>query len=226
MDAIPAGTSSMDQYASVISQLLSLSGEPDCSSWNIADDTNPDQSYRPTFYLDCSSFGQFETGGTGPTSIVSSNLNVAWYLSTCYEVFGVPVSPDTDTVNIVYGSTRPWGSNYAFVSSLSDPYQSLQVNQTSLLASQVFYVETLGTLLPFLPSSLPPFFLSLLPFSSFFLPFSSSSSSPSPFSFPLPFLPSPSLRYHPLILSSPLLLTKIVQIQYSILYRDQALARM
>ena len=195
MDAIPAGTSSMDQYASVISQLLSLSGEPDCSSWNIADDTNPDQSYRPTFYLDCSSFGQFETGGTGPTSIVSSNLNVAWYLSTCYEVFGVPVSPDTDTVNIVYGSTRPWGSNYAFVSSLSDPYQSLQVNQTSLLASQVFYVETLGTLLPFLP----PFFLSLLPFSSFFLSFSSPSFPSSLPSLPLvsPFLPSPSLSLSP-----------------------------
>ena len=59
-DAMKNATDAMDTYAKAISDLLILSGVPDCNDWNIAGDTDPSDSFRPTYYLYCAYLGQFE----------------------------------------------------------------------------------------------------------------------------------------------------------------------
>jgi hypothetical protein len=72
---------------------------------------------------------------------------VPYYLTMCVDVFDVLLIPNTAETNIVYGAKFPWGSNYAFVSTLSDPFARLEVNDTSLDNSLALNVLTTGLFL-------------------------------------------------------------------------------
>lgn len=156
MFEIPYGTSYMNQYAECITTILEASGVTDCYSWSLGASENVNSTFRPTFYLDCTAFGQFNTAGpTTATTIVSQRLDVEWYLDMCSQVFETVLIPNTEETNIVYGAKYPWGSNYAFVSTLSDPYYFLEVNDTSLSGSEVYNIPTTESIFSFLSGENP-----------------------------------------------------------------------
>lgn len=74
-------------------------------------------------------------------------LTVPWYLSICSNIFEVLMQPQTNSINQSFGGLEPWGSNYAFVTSTSDPFRALVVNETNLLNSEIIRVTTIGKFL-------------------------------------------------------------------------------
>ena len=75
---------------------------------------------------------------------MSHKVNYLWYLSVCEDLFGTVLVPNVDQTNTVYGALEPWGTNYAFVTSTSDPFRALVVNETTLPQSEIIRVATLS----------------------------------------------------------------------------------
>mmetsp|Transcript_46887 Transcript_46887/g.71708 ORF Transcript_46887/g.71708 Transcript_46887/m.71708 type:complete len:169 (-) Transcript_46887:98-604(-) len=73
-----------------------------------------------------------------------------FYLNMCEEVFGTVLIPDVDQTNVAYGALSPWGTNYAFVSTTSDPFRALVINETSLPQSKAIHIPTLTSIFSFL----------------------------------------------------------------------------
>ena len=78
------------------------------------------------------------------TTIVSDQVDSYFYLNTCEILFKEWLVPAIDETNNAYNGLHPTGSNYAFVTSTSDPFRYLVVNDTDLPQSDIIRIVTAG----------------------------------------------------------------------------------
>jgi hypothetical protein len=110
-----------------------------CEEWDFALDNgthigNSNADFRPTYYLECTQLGQFETPSNSSTSLLPMQMNLDWYLGVCHRLFAnIPAKPPVDLVNSNFGGNNPKGCNMIFVNSVNDPYAGLGPNLTNIV---------------------------------------------------------------------------------------------
>jgi hypothetical protein len=113
-----------------------FSGLP-CSGWDIARDT-AQQHFRSTFYLQCSTLGQFEASADTSRSLMPTAVNITWFNRLCPHLYNNALHgvPDYNLFNSEFGGANPSGCNKVFVRSENDAYA--QIGATSGVAGDVF----------------------------------------------------------------------------------------
>eukprot|EP00164_Ancoracysta_twista_P009451 GFYU01013989.1.p1 GENE.GFYU01013989.1~~GFYU01013989.1.p1 ORF type:complete len:536 (+),score=183.51 GFYU01013989.1:53-1660(+) len=79
---------------------------------------------RQWLWQSCTEFGWFPVAPAS-NPLRSSLLTASWFTSVCKDVFGKPLTPRVDTVNMNYGGANIKNTKAVFVIHASDPWNSL-----------------------------------------------------------------------------------------------------
>jgi thymus-specific serine protease len=89
---------------------------------------------RSWFWQKCTEFGFFKT--PNKSGIFSPSADLEYHLDACRAIFGRPLEPNTDWINISYGGDHPHGRRIVYANGSVDPWHNLGV-LSSLSSSQI-----------------------------------------------------------------------------------------
>jgi Serine carboxypeptidase S28 len=79
---------------------------------------------RQWTYLVCSQLGWFQGPGPYPEYAMRSSLiNMSFYQQWCEQVFGIPIWPDINQINVEFGGRNIQSSNTILTNGCEDPWQ-------------------------------------------------------------------------------------------------------
>ena len=91
---------------------------------NATFDTNTKDLGRQWNYQVCSQFGWLQTPSSTPQNVMrSQKVNLQFYRKFCQDVFGIPLWPDADAINLELGGLDLQATNLIMANGGEDPWQ-------------------------------------------------------------------------------------------------------